>query len=167
MNTAILYYHKPKRVAENVPQTAFPDNGINVKSAAAPVEKCRVPEASIFNCTANTLRGMGLTGKYDGFLYICKAVEAILKSDEPPHFQNLYFDIGKAYGVNSSSVERSIRYAIRYIRRAGNEMRRDALFGTGAENEKNYANSRFLTILAADVFQKLTLLETEEVQPTA
>ena len=82
-----------------------------------------------------------------------------MKEKEPPHFQSIYYDIGKEYDVNRCSVERSIRYAISYIRRNGNMSKLGAIFGDAACDEKNFSNSKFLTILAADIYEKLTSLE--------
>lgn len=187
--TAIIYYHKPKirrtnlrreilmnadytlsRMSEEAKTPSFDDRLADfpvqpaikemppVAHASLPQE-CSISLDNLFNCSANTLRSLGLTGKYDGFIYICRAIEEILKEKEPPHFQSIYYDIGKEYDVNRCSVERSIRYAIGYIRRNGNTSKLGAIFGDAACDEKNFSNSKFLTILAADVYEKLTSLE--------
>lgn len=160
MSTVLIYFHKPR-----IPEAANsfesdPATQTDVESLAP--KSCHVPDQSIFSCTANTLRSLGLTGKYDGFLYICHAVEAILRNEEAPHFQNIYMDVGKEHNVNKSSVERSIRYAIAFLRKSGNRSRLATFFRGGADNERSYSNSRFLTLLAADVFQKLASLEVED-----
>ena len=184
--TAILYYHKPKirrtnlrkemlmeseytiaRMSQEAHSTCAESRlaDIPIPSSVAPVthanlpQECTVSLDSLFNCSANTLRSLGLTGKYDGFIYICRAIEEILKEKEPPHFQSIYYDIGKEYDVNRCSVERSIRYAISYIRRNGNMSKLGAIFGDAACDEKNFSNSKFLTILAADIYEKITSLE--------
>lgn len=175
--TSTIYYHKPKirkislrkdylgaidsdskSEAHLSPRMA---DSTHNESAKKNVTECTVPADSVFNCSANTLRSLGLTGKYDGFMYICRAIEAILSEKESPHFQSIYYDIGKEYDVNRCSVERSIRYAIGYIRRAGSKYNIAALLGEGMDDSKNYSNSKFLTILAADVYDKLTALATD------
>lgn len=186
--TATIYYHKPRLRKTNLrkeiidqaeysllhltmeaasgttPRTRTPDPDFRSKrtSPALPSE-CTVPMSSIFNCCVNTLRSLGLTGKYDGFAYICRAIEEILKSKEPPHFQNIYYDIGKEYDVNKSSVERSIRYSIGYIKRTGNKKTMVSIFGEALDDEKNFSNSKFLTILAAEIYEKLTALEAVNI----
>lgn len=181
--TATIYYHKPKVKRTNLRRDAMLDAQFALTRMSAeakladihdriadpvrteapsqpePVSECVVPKDSVFNCSANTLRSLGLTGKYDGFIYICRAVEEILGTKEPPHFQSIYYDIGKEYEVNRCSVERSIRYAIGYIRRTGNYPKLSTIFGEAIVDEKNFSNSKFLTILAADVYEKLTSLE--------
>lgn len=182
--TAIIYYHKPKVKRTNMKKETLlderyaiarmsaeanlpdardrvPDPVRTQVSAPTPPAECTVPGDSVFNCSANTLRSLGLTGKYDGFIYICRSIEEILKIKEPPHFQSIYYDIGKEYDVNRCSVERSIRYAIGYIRRTGNYSKLSAIFGEAIADEKNFSNSKFLTILAADVYEKLTSLELD------
>ncbi len=181
--TATIYYHRPrvKRAGlyKEMPENSqFALDRVNAgmelselrdrlpasdratrtgKNVALP--SCNVSVESIFNCSANTLRSLGLTGKYDGFMYICRAIEEILKYEESPHFQSIYYDIGKEYDVNRCSVERSIRYAIGYIRRNGNFPKLSTIFGEAVADDKNFSNSKFLTILAADVYEKLTSLE--------
>lgn len=185
--TAIIYYHKPKIRRTNLRREMLMESGYTIarmtqeamnpttaddrlSDIPVPVkeptalrpnlpQECTVALDSIFNCSANTLRSLGLTGKYDGFIYICRAIEEILKEKEPPHFQSIYYDIGKEYDVNRCSVERSIRYAIGYIRRNGNSSKLGAIFGDAVCDEKNFFNSKFLTILAADIYEKLTSLE--------
>lgn len=182
--TATIYYHKPRlrktsirkeildqseysllhltmeAASETAVRTRTPDPDFTSKrKEPVPLSECIVPTSSIFNCCVNTLRALGLTGKYDGFAYICRAIEEILKSKEPPHFQSIYYDIGKEYEVNKSSVERSIRYSIGYIKRTGNKKSLATIFGEALDDEKNFSNSKFLTMLAAEVFEKLTALE--------
>lgn len=185
--TATIYYHKPRIRKTNARKDAFdaaqynivhmsmeeaagfdsvprrrtPDPEISGRKERALLQECTVPKSSVFNCCVTTLRSLGLTGKYDGFAYICRAVEEILKFKEPPHFQSIYYDIGKEYDVNSCSVERSIRYSISYIKRSGNRPTLAAVLGEALGDEKNFSNSKFLTILAADVYEKLTALEAE------
>lgn len=183
--TAMIYYHRPKLKKTTVrtevqEETRFdilrmgaelssdgireriPGVGQTSRTVKTPMtNEFSVPRDSVFNCTVNTLRSLGLTGKYDGFIYICRAVEAILSEKEPPHFQSIYYDIGKEYDVNRCSVERSIRYAIGYIRRTGNISKISAIFGEAVTDDKNFSNSKFLTILAADVYEKLTSLELD------
>lgn len=182
--TATIYYHQPRIRKTNLRKemldkteysllrltmesavgeplrTRTPDPDFTSKrSLPAPEAECTVPFSSIFNCCVSTLRSLGLTGKYDGFAYICRAVEEILKSKDNPHFQNIYHDIGKEYGVNKSSVERSIRYSIGYIKRTGNRKNLVTVFGEALDDDKIFSNSKFLTIIAADVFEKLCTLE--------
>lgn len=174
--TATIYYHKPRirktnlrremlemlndDIARLEDETPAKTNEQRKTFFEAPeITECTVPKDSVFNCCANTLRSLGLTGKYDGFVYICRAVEEILKFEESPHFQSIYYDIGKEYDVNRCSVERSIRYSVSYIKRAGNKHNLAAIFGDAMEDEKNFSNSKFLTVIAADVYEKLTVLE--------
>lgn len=183
--TATIYYHRPKLKKTTVRTEVQEETGFDIlrmgaelasdgsrdrvpaaertaHAVKAPVAlEYNVPRDSVFNCTVNTLRSLGLTGKYDGFIYICRAVEAILSDREAPHFQSIYYDIGKEYDVNRCSVERSIRYAIGYIRRTGNFSKISAIFGEAVTDDKNFSNSKFLTILAADVYEKLTSLEMD------
>ncbi len=182
-DTVVIYYHKPKIRRTNfrreamlaagysitrlnddtilkVPEPA-PEHSSSTFAPALPPQGTVLSD-SVFNCSANTLRSLGLTGKYDGFIYICRSIEEILKEKEPPHFQSIYYDIGKEFDVNRCSVERSIRYAIGYIRRNGNASKLSAIFGDAVVDEKNFSNSKFLTILAADVYEKLTTLEISE-----
>ncbi len=185
--TATIYYHKPRIRKTNTRKDAFdsaqynlvhmslesqnkfdsdiknrtPDPVVSGRKEKALLTECTVPMSSVFNCCVTTLRSLGLTGKYDGFSYICRAVEEILKDKEQPHFQSIYYDIGKEYEVNSSSVERSIRYSISYIKRSGNRPTLAAVLGDALGDEKNFSNSKFLTILAADVYEKLTALDAE------
>ena len=127
--TSTIYYHKPKirktnlrkEILGTVNSESTEEIAASVRgrtsdvasrdSAKNGITECEVPRDSVFNCSANTLRSLGLTGKYDGFMYMCRAIEAILSEKEPPHFQSIYYDIGKEYEVNRCSVERSIRYA--------------------------------------------------------
>lgn len=171
--TSIIYYHKPRIRRTNLRNDGFSDpaeitlpvNTREIRKRKAENERapeCEVPADSVFNCSANTLRSLGLTGKYDGFIYMCRAIEEILKIEEPPHFQSIYYDIGKEFEVNRCSVERSIRYAISYVKRAGNKHNLSAIFGDAMDDEKNFSNSKFLTILAADIYEKLTSLEAEK-----
>lgn len=178
--TVVIYYHKPKIRRTNIRREAmlaagYSVNRLNDENALKVPERAEraasgasvlppqgtVLKESMFNYAANTLRSLGLTGKYDGFIYICRAIEEILKEKEPPHFQSIYYDIGKEFDVNRCSVERSIRYAIGYIRRNGNASKLSAIFGEAVVDEKNFSNSKFLTILAADVYEKLTTLEVD------
>lgn len=172
-----IYYHKPKIRKTNLRKellsssvTEKNDLLLSVKTrnnethkdgSKSGINECDVSLDSLFNCSANTLRSLGLTGKYDGFMYMCRAIEAILTEREPPHFQSIYYDIGKEYEVNRCSVERSIRYAIGFIKRAGNKHNLGAIFGEAMDDEKNFSNSKFLTILAADVYDKLTAIASE------
>lgn len=171
--TSTIYYHKPRIRRASLRKDGFaeatdlslPINSREIrrkKLEAEKIEECEVPADSVFNCSANTLRSLGLTGKYDGFMYMCRAIEEILKIEEPPHFQSIYYDIGKEFDVNRCSVERSIRYAISYVKRAGNRHNLSAIFGEAMDDEKNFSNSKFLTILAADIYEKLTSLEAEK-----
>ena len=167
MNTATMtiYYHKPKISRSGVLGVAAEDeskltamrNGVRVS-----IKSAVVSGEGVFNCAASTLRGLGLTGKYDGFLYMCKAVEQILICDEAPHFQNIYYDVGKEYKVNKCSVERSIRYSIGFIKKSGNKPGLSTFLGSGIDNDRSFSNSKFLTLLAADVYQKMTSYEPEE-----
>lgn len=163
-----IYYHKPKIRKTNLRKEVFgADNAENIVipakvTATTQLPECEVPTESVFNCSANTLRSLGLTGKYDGFMYMCRAIEAILTDREPPHFQSIYYDIGKEFDVNRCSVERSIRYAISFVKRAGNKHNIAAIFGEAMDDEKNFSNSKFLTILAADVYDKLTSIVSEK-----
>ncbi len=169
--TSTIYYHKPRIRKTNLRKEILGATGHDQVALAVKnelkssdkntVTECEVPADSVFNCSANTLRSLGLTGKYDGFMYMCRAIEEILKYKEPPHFQSIYYDIGKEYEVNRCSVERSIRYAISFVKRAGNKHNIAAIFGDAMDDEKNFSNSKFLTILAADVFDKLTILIAE------
>lgn len=173
-----IYYHKPKIRKTNLRKEILgslssekSDAVLSVKnrtvdvsakdSAKNGITECEVPADSVFNCSANTLRSLGLTGKYDGFMYMCRAIEAILSDKEPPHFQSIYYDIGKEFEVNRCSVERSIRYAISYVKRAGNKHNMAAIFGEAMDDEKNFSNSKFLTILAADIYDKLTSIAAD------
>ena len=174
-----IYYHKPKIRKTNLRKELLGEKNSEVyndvvasvkgrtgdiisrDSTRNGVMECEVPVDSVFNCSANTLRSLGLTGKYDGFMYMCRAIEAILLEKEPPHFQSIYYDIGKEYEVNRCSVERSIRYAISFVKRAGNKHNIAAIFGEAMDDEKNCSNSKFLTILAADVYDKLTSIASE------
>ena len=179
--TATIYYHKPKLRKTNFRKEMLESIEMNIanlssrelpvgreaihaavktkKSDVPETTQCVVPKDSIFNYAANTLRSLGLTGKYDGFVYMCRAIEEILKCKEPPHFQSIYYDIAKEYDVNRCSVERSIRYAISFIKRSGNRHNLAVIFGEALNDEKNFSNSKLLTILAADVFEKLISLE--------
>lgn len=139
----------PPTVSREHVQTSLPPS-LTLSSAEA-----------VETCTSNTLRSLGLTGKYDGFKYICKAVEEILACKDSPHFQSIYYDIGKAYGVNRCSVERSIRYSISYIKKNVNYSKLAAFFGEAITDEKNFSNSKFLLILSADVYEKIASLELE------
>lgn len=182
MKTATIYYHKPKSkrtfnqaealynaeiglermIADSkhgLSPIRTPESQRSIKHDIPYTLECVVPEDSIFNCAANTLRSLGLTGKYDGFIYICRAIELILKEKEAPHFQSIYYDIGKSENVNRCSVERSIRYSINYIRKTGNFSKLSAIFGDAASDEKNFSNSKFLISLAADIYEKLTTFE--------
>ena len=173
-----IYYHKPKIRKTNLRKEVLGEpnsenSGVAVSvrgrtgditsraNSRSGINECEVPADSVFNCSANTLRSLGLTGKYDGFMYMCRAIEAILSDKEPPHFQSIYYDIGKEYEVNRCSVERSIRYAISFVKRAGNKHNIAAIFGEAMDDEKNFSNSKFLTILAADVYDKLTSIASE------
>ena len=181
--TAKIYYHKPRvrrtnlrrelyESAEfeiaNLSSREYPtrreavQTALKTKQPDTPaITECTVPTDSIFNYCANTLRSLGLTGKYDGFVYMCRAIEEILKSEYPPHFQSIYYDIAKEYGVNRCSVERSIRYAISFIKRSGNRHNLAVILGEALSDEKNFSNSKFLTIIAADVYEKLISLEVQ------
>jgi hypothetical protein len=173
--TSTIYYHKPKIRKTNLRKEILGSTSeitgeilpvVNAKtandSAKNIITECEVPTESIFNYSSNTLRSLGLTGKYDGFMYMCSAIEQILTEKEPPHFQSIYYDIGKIYDVNRCSVERSIRYAIGFVKRAGNRHNLAAIFGDAMDDEKNFSNSKFLTILAADVYDKLTSVISEK-----
>ena len=179
--TATIYYHKPKLRRTNFRREMLESIEMDIanlssrelpvgreaihaavkakKSDVPEIMECEVPKDGIFNCAANTLRSLGLTGKYDGFVYMCRAIEEILKYKEPPHFQSIYYDIAKEYGVNRCSVERSIRYSISFIKRSGNRHNLAVILGDALNDEKNFSNSKLLTILAADVFEKLISLE--------
>lgn len=176
--TTTIYYHKPKIRKTNfrkeilgntleLSDEIFPvvnkrtGNQLSKDSTKSIITECEVPAESIFNYSANTLRSLGLTGKYDGFMYMCHAIEEILKSKDAPHFQSIYYDIGKIYDVNRCSVERSIRYAIGFVKRTGNRHNIAAIFGDVMDDEKNFSNSKFLTILAADIYEKLTSVISE------
>lgn len=173
--TSTIYYHKPKIRKTNLRKEILGSTSeitgeilpvVNAKtandSAKNIITECEVPTESIFNYSSNTLRSLGLTGKYDGFMYMCSAIEQILTEKEHPHFQSIYYDIGKIYDVNRCSVERSIRYAIGFVKRAGNRHNLAAIFGDAMDDEKNFSNSKFLTILAADVYDKLTSVISEK-----
>ena len=47
------------------------------------------------------------------------------------------------------------------MKRAGNKHNIAAIFGEAMDDEKNFSNSKFLTILAADVYDKLTSIASE------
>ena len=181
--TATIYYHKPKVRRTNLRRELFENAELeiaNLSSKEYPTRReviqtalkskqpdtpstaeCVVSKDSIFGCCANTLRSSGLTGKYDGFVYMCRAIEEILMSKDSPHFQSIYYDIAKEYGVNRCSVERSIRYAISFVKRSGNRHNMAVIFGEALADEKNFSNSKFLTIIAADVYEKLISLEVQ------
>ncbi len=179
--TATIYYHKPKVRKTNFRREMLESVEMDIanlssrelpvgreaihaavkarKNDVPEITECEVPKDSVFNYAANTLRSLGLTGKYDGFVYMCRAIEEILKYEESPHFQSIYYDIAKEYDVNRCSVERSIRYSISFIKRSGNRHNLAAILGDALSDEKNFSNSKFLTILAADVFEKLISVE--------
>ena len=116
----------------------------------------------IFNCSAKTLQTFGLTGKYDVFKYICNAFEKILTNEKKPHFQSIYSQIAKEQNVSNFCVERDIRYAIKRMVNPEKRMKLTSVFGDFARNGK-FSNSRFLTMLAADIFEKLFLLESVRI----
>lgn len=181
--TAKIYYHKPKVRRTNLRRELLENSefeianlssreyhttreaihtALKTKQPDTPViTECTVPKDSIFGYCANTLRSLGLTGKYDGFVYMCRAIEEILMSEDPPHFQSIYYDISKEYGVNGCSVERSIRYAINFVKRSGNRHNMAVIFGEALSDEKNFSNSKFLTIIASNVYEKLLSLEVQ------
>ena len=157
-----IYYHKPKIRKTNTKKDIFTIKNSSSKkndkedSYLVRSDTANVSTEVMYNCSANTLRNLGLTGKYDGFMYMCRAIVEILIAKEAPHFQSIYYDIGKEFDVNCCSVERSIRYAINYIRRSGNKAGLAAIYGEGISDDKNFSNSKFLTLLAAKVYEKLT-----------
>ncbi|MBP5246126.1 MAG: hypothetical protein J6036_06695 [Clostridia bacterium] len=185
-----IYYHKPAirkintatneaknaeynllRIKQEYSDESLPENAQRLSENKAfspkPAEKTPfdVVKEKIFNCSAKTLQTFGLTGKYDGFKYICTAVEKILTCEKKPHFQSIYSQIAKEQNVSNFCVERDIRYAIKRIIDPEKRMKMTAVFGDFARNGK-FSNSRFLTMLAADIFEKLFLLENVRLIPT-
>ncbi len=178
-----IYYHKPAirkinsisdaandaeynllRIIREYADESLPEKSVQTKENKAHSVKSAektpfdVVKEKIFNCSANTLRTLGLTGKYDGFRYICKAIEKILTCEKKPHFQNIYSQIAKELNVSTSSIERDIRYAIKNIVKSEKLTKLTAVFGDFARIGR-FSNSNFLTMLAADIFEKLFLLE--------
>ena len=64
--------------------------------------------------------------------------------------------------MSNFCVERDIRYAIKRMVNPEKRMKLTSVFGDFARNGK-FSNSRFLTMLAADIFEKLFLLESVRI----
>lgn len=176
MNYVEIYFKAPHTVSSKGRETArinaeyelsrmggeyeygFAERSGAVVTAPAPakaVKSCRVSESEIYNCCANTLIGIGLTAKHDGFSYICDCVFFVLSSKYPLPLKNIYLNAAKIYGVSAASVERSVRYAIKRIANLGDIAGLSRVFGDADICPENFTSSRFIGILASDVYKKL------------
>ncbi|MBQ8582341.1 MAG: hypothetical protein IJ487_01195 [Ruminococcus sp.] len=69
-------------------------------------------KGSIYSYIADYMYFLGLRKKYDGFSYLCSAVELCLEDSSRINaiVKRVYAEVGEIYGVSSSIIERSIRY---------------------------------------------------------
>lgn len=67
---------------------------------------------SMYSYIADYLYFLGLRKKYDGFSYLCTAVELCLEDSSRINaiVKRVYAEVGEIHGVSSSTIERSIRY---------------------------------------------------------
>lgn len=70
------------------------------------------PIGSIYSFIADYMYFLGLRRKYDGFRYLCKAVELCIEDSSrlSSIVKGVYEKEGEIYGVSSAVIERSLRY---------------------------------------------------------
>ncbi|MDO4810983.1 MAG: sporulation transcription factor Spo0A [Eubacteriales bacterium] len=129
-----------------------------MRQACQPAEAQFVFPAALEGIVTSCLHNLGMPAHLKGFRYVR---EAILLTVREPDLLNaltkeLYPRVGKAFGVNHSQVERSIRTAIEHAWDDGNQPMLQSYFRFSVSAAKpKPCNGSFIAILSEDIRRQL------------
>ena len=93
----------------------------------------------------NLLHNLGISSNINGYKYIIKAIELLIKNDEK-NISKLYKNIAASYNTKVSNIESSIRYAIDRSWNRGNIELINNIFGYSIDISKvKPTNTEYLT----------------------
>lgn len=105
-----------------------------VKCAVLPQSPDRIAElvrrileeksGSMYSYIADYMYFLGLRKKYDGFRYLCSAVELCVEdSSRLQSIVKVYAEVGEIHGVSGAVVERTLRYLSKAVNEDGTALR--------------------------------------------